>query len=365
MLDELFARQIRRTTRTGLILAAVFLGFTLAPAWHYRAYLLSLVSGPAPISETQLTASAESNPLLESFVKVHGTEIATTGAREVARDTGTASGSQNPKRVLDDVVALKVGGRFLLSKVPTDSKALDLSGRLVEMPADLRRIVITNRLAQHPELDRLVYPYLLDTTKSRFDDPGPLLFGSFFFLLGVFCLARGVYHAAVPESHPAMKALRRYGDPGNVSIQIARELRAEGDREKYGNTCITSHWLVEMSRLNTAVIQLSDILWAYQKVVKHSVNFVPTGKCYFVIVRDRSGQSVEIALKKDQPTLVLQSLSRRSPWALYGFDLQVASLWSKNRAQLVQLIEKRKAVHSSGSKQAAAPQPAPALSGKV
>lgn len=365
MLDELFVRQIRRTTRNGLILAVVFLGFTLTPAWHYRAYLFSIVRGPAPVSEAQLNSPADPNPLLESFVKVHGSEIATTGAREVASDTSTASGSQNPKRVLGDVVALKVGDRFLLSLVPADSKALDLSGRLVEMPPDVRRIVITNRLAEHPELDQLVYPYLLDTTKSRFDDPWPLILGTFFFLLGAFCLAQGVRHAAVPESHPVMKALRRYGDPGNVSIQIAQELRVEGDREKFGNACITSHWLVEMSQYNTSVVQLSDILWAYQKVVKRSVNFIPTGKSYYVVVRDRSGQSLEIAVKKDQPAVVLQSLAHRTPWALYGFDQQIANVWSKNRAQLIELVEKRKAAQNSESKQPAAAQPVPVLAGKV
>jgi hypothetical protein len=365
MLDELFVRQIRRTTRNGLILAVVFLGFTLTPAWHYRAYLFSIVRGPAPVSEAQLNSPSDPNPLLESFVKVHGSEIATTGARKVAHDTGTTSSSQNPKSVLGDVVALKVGDCFLLSLVPADSKALDLSGRLVEMPPDVRRIVITNRLAQHPELDQLVYPYFLDTTKSRFDEPWPLLLGTFFFLLGVFCLVQGVRHAAAPESHPVMKALRRYGDPGNVSVQIAQELRAEGDREKFGAARITSHWLVEMSQFKTAVIQLSDILWAYQKVVTHRVNFIPTGKTYFVVVRDRSGQSVEISVKKDQPAVVLQSLSRRNPWALYGFDQQVANVWSKNRAQLIELVEKRKAALNSESKQPAAAQPVPVLAGKV
>jgi len=365
MLDELFARQIRRTTRNGLIIGVFFLGITLASAWHYRNYLLSVMRGPAPVSDQQLATAAYPNPFLESFVKVHGSEIAKTGAREVARDSKSASGGQNSERVIANIVALKVGDRYLLSKVPINEEGLDLGGELVEMPAEIRKIVITDHLAKHPELDRLIYPYLLDATKSRFSDPWALLMGSFFFLLGAAFVARGIYHAAVPENDPVMKALRRYGDPGNISIEIAQELRVEGDREKFGSARVTSHWLVEMSSLKTAIVRLSDVLWAYPKVIKHYHNFIPTGKSYFIVVRDRAGQSVELSVKKDQQPIMLQSLSRRTPWAIYGFDKQLAKGWPKNRAELIQVVEQRKASVNSESKQAVAPQPAGVLAGKV
>lgn len=365
MLDELFVSQIRRTTRNGLLVSVFFLGATLAPAWHYRTYLLSIVRGPAPLADAQLASPASTAPLLESFVKVHGSEIASTGARVVARAGGTVSTNHDSNRVLADVVAVKVGDRYLLSQVLPGSQAIDLTGQLVEMPPDVRKIVITNHLAEDPELDRLIYPYLLDTTKSRFDNPLPLLLGCFFFLLGTFGLGQGIHRGAVPESHPVMKALRRYGEPGNISIEIGQELRVEGDREKIGTTSVTSHWLIEMSWGKTSIVRLSDMLWAYQKVVTRRVNFIPTGKSYFVVVRDRAGQTVEIPVRKDQPALALQSLERRAPWALYGFDQQIKNLWSKNRAQLIALVEKRKAALNSGSKQDAAPQPAPVLAGKV
>jgi hypothetical protein len=365
MLDELFARQIRRTTRNRLIIGVFFLGVTLASAWHYRNYLLSVVRGPAPIDDQQLASSTSLNPLLESFVRVHGSEIAKTGAREVARDSGSASGSQNSNRVIANIMALKVGDRYLLSKVPINEEGLDLSGELVEMPAAVRKIVITDHLPKHPGLDRLFYPCLLDTTKSRFGDPWALLLGAFFFLLGAACLGQGVYHAAVPESHPVVKALRRYGDPGNISIQIAQELRVEGDREKFDNARITSDWLVEMSSLKTAIVRLADLLWAYPKVIKHYHNFIPTGKSYFVVVRDRAGQSIEVSVKKDQQPMALESLSRRNPWAVYGFDQQLAKGWPKNRAELIQVVDERRAALNSESKQAAAPQSAGVLAGKI
>jgi hypothetical protein len=357
MLDEFFVREIRRTNRNGMLVGLFFLAITLVPAWHYRAYILSVVRGPAAAGEAELAPRANPNPLLESFVKVHGGEVASTGARVVARD----SGKNEPDRVVANVVALKLGEHYLLAKVPVTGGGPEQSGELVDMPQELRQIVVTEHLAKHPEIAQMVYPYLLDATKSRFGDPWMLLVGIFFFLLGALCLGKAIRHMAVPESAPVMKALSRYGEPGGVSMQIAQELRIAGDREKFGSARLTAAWLVEATSWKTTIMRMADIVWAYPKVIKHSYNFIPTGKTYHVVVRDRAGQSLEIQVKKDQSPVMLQALSRRTPWALYGFDKQIESAWTKNRAELIRAVDQRNSAQNQETKQATVEERAGAL----
>ena len=357
MLDEFFVREIRRTNRNGMLVGLFFLAIALVPAWHYRAYILSVVRGPAAAGEAELAARANPNPLLESFVKVHGSEAYSTGARVVTSDAGKTDSN----RVLANVVALKVGEHYLLAKIPVTASGLDQTGELVEMPQQLRQIAVTEHLAKHPEIAQKVYPYLLDATKSRFDDPWMLLVGIFFFLLGAFSLGKAIRHMAVPESAPVMKALTRYGEPGSVSIQIAQELRIAGDGEKFGSARLTSAWLVDATSWKTTIMRIADIVWAYPKVIKHYYNFIPTGKTYHMVVRDRAGQSLEIQVKKDESPVVLQALARRTPWALYGFDKKIESSWTKNRAELIRAVDQRKSAQNQETKKTTVPEPVGAL----
>ncbi len=343
MLDEMFSRQVRRTNRNSLIVAALALTAILAPAKLYWRYVSS-VFRPVPIGSAELNSPTYPNPFIGTFVRIPVAELAVTGLEERGL---------NSDRVLATFLAVRVGNRFLVSKVSVHGLHKSLTGKLIEMPENVRNPLFADPSASDSQLASQFYSCELDTTQSRFENWPQILLGLFFLSLGATCLVQGAYRTAVPYNHPIMKALKRYGEPDEVSTQLAQELRVEGDREKYGYVRVTSNWLVQAMSLKTDIMRLADVAWAYPKVIKHYYGPIPVGKSFTVIVHDRLGQRVEFAISKDRSAVFLQSLERRSPWAIYGFNEELKKLWTKNRAEFVRGVDRRReSLNSEGTKSA-------------
>lgn len=332
MLDEMFSRQIRRTNRNFLIVAALALTAVLVPAKLYWPYVSSVLR-PAPIGSAELNSATYPNPFIGTFVRIPVAELAVTRLEEHAL---------NSDRVLANFLAVKVGNRFLLSKVSVHGLHKNLTGKLIEMPDNVRKLLFADPSASGSNLTSQFYVYELDTTQSRFENWPQILWGLFFLGLGVACLVQGVYRTAVPDCHPIMKSLKRYGEPGEVSAKLAQELRVEGDREKYGYVRVTSNWLVQAMSLKTDIVRLSDIVWAYPKVIKQYYGPITVAKISTIVVHDRYGKRVEFGISKDRSPVFLQSLERRTPWAIYGFSEELKKMWTKNRAEFYRGVDRRR-----------------------
>src|SRR5256885_15292845 len=85
------------------------------------------------------------------------------------------------------------------------------------------------------------------------------------------------------QSSPVWKNLAVHGNAEQLSLQIEAELQPAMTR-KYGKLQVTSQWMVRRKLFSTWVSPIADLAWVYKKVTKHSVNFIPTGKTYSVVL---------------------------------------------------------------------------------
>jgi hypothetical protein len=62
------------------------------------------------------------------------------------------------------------------------------------------------------------------------------------------------------------------------------EREALAPRYKGGGWLVTDKFLVQSTLFSFDLLRLYDLLWAYKRVTKHSVNFIPTGKTHQAVL---------------------------------------------------------------------------------
>lgn len=336
MWDDFISRQIRRTNRNLLLLGGAILAITgaiLGAGWRD---VYNFAFGPFPIENSDLAAISSPDQPKRYFLKVQGEELFSTGMREV--DAG------NHNNVHAEIVALTVGQRLLLVKAPAGKHELLYTGTLEAVPAEVQNGVFSQAQKTPAAMKAAVLPFMLNATGFRTTDNwlaalGGILIGG----IGLFLTGLATRRIMQPDGHPLLGKLEKYGSLQDVRMRIDSEMRSEGGGEQFGTMRITSNWLIHAAAYKTDVMASRDILWAYPKITKHYHSGIPTGKTYSAILRDSKGQSVEVSGKKDSVPKLLESVQRRMPWVLIGYDKQLEALWLKEKQQFVQLIEQRRA----------------------
>jgi len=334
--DDFIAGQIRRTNRNLLLLGGAILaiigtivGFTWRDVYNFAF-------GPFPIQSSELTAIWSPDQPKRYFLKVQGEKSFATGMREVD--------AADQSKVRGEVLALAVGKRLLLVKTPTDQHQLQFTGTLAAIPSELQSVITQKWETKNPSLKGAFLPFMLDATGFRKGDnlwvaAAGFLFGG----LGLLLMGISLRRRLQPENHPLLAKLAQYGSLADVRARIDSEIRSEGGGEKFGAMQITTNWLIHAAAYKTGVMASRDIVWAYPKVTKHYHSGIPTGKTYSSIIRDAKGQSVEVSGKKDSVPKLLESLQRRMPWVLIGYNKELDSLWQKEKPKFFQLMEQRRA----------------------
>ena len=86
-----------------------------------------------------------------------------------------------------------------------------------------------------------------------------------------------------------------------------------------------------------------EIVWAYKKRTKHSVNFIPTGSSYSLLVRDARGKLPELSNSEQLVNSYLASLAEQTPWVIFGYNGKLEKLYKKELQSFVQTVSDRRA----------------------
>ncbi len=89
------------------------------------------------------------------------------------------------------------------------------------------------------------------------------------------------------------------------------------------------------------VLRVEDLLWAYKKVTKHSINLIPTGKTYQAVVQAYGG-AAELPGSQKKVDELLQEFAKRAPWAIVGFSAEIQQLWTKQNRDFCAAVEERR-----------------------
>ena len=342
MWDDFLSGQIRRTNRNRIALGAVLLAALGIVLGVYRREAYNFFFGPFPVNAAELGKVSSLQQTQKYFIRVRAENVLQAGMREVSSRGGA-------KEVVASYFLLPAGRRLLLVRSPRETPQAEYKGTLVAMPPQVLDAVLRSAQDEAPALRKALLPVLLDAELSPRDDWILGAVGVVCFLVGAFFLLSGLQRTLQPEQHPVRKTLARYGDPTNVALQIENELRNAANADVFGKLRMTANWVIFAGPFDLKLTQLNDLVWAYQKIVKHYHTFIPVGKSYSVILRDRAGQTIEVQAKKNSAPAILTSIERRAPWVVSGFSRDIETAWQKQRNELVAAVDQRRASLASGT----------------
>ena len=327
------SRSRRRVAAWGLVLACA-----VAFAVSHHRYLTNFLLGPFTVGQADLDAINDVDAAPRYFVKVTGSRAIETGIDHVT--TRKRGGVETSRSVSASYYILVVGDRLLVVK-SSEGKPLTAEGELTPMPAGLQR-----HLFDSPRMEAVrprFYPYYVDNASFRL--PGYIALGGLVVLaVLLFAYARPAWrYRQDVSSHPVVKRVAAWGDPLGIALEARRE--AESPKYKGGGWLVTDKYLIQSTFFTFDILRLADLLWAYKKVTKHSVNFIPTGKSYAALLACYGG-AAEIKGREKKVDEILVFAAARAPWAIFGFSDELSKLFSQKTQEFCAAVEQRKREHA-------------------
>lgn len=334
-MDTWIHGMVRARCRRRVVAWGLATGCLLLITFSQKRYISNFVMGPFELGPSELDSIRDVAQAPRYFARVTGSKAIETGIQQITiRKRG---GVETGRSVSAAYYALVVGDRLLLAKT-SGGPPKTVEGELAPVPADLDRQLFDT--ADMQAIRKRFYPFYVDGESFRYPGywaiAGVLVFGFLFFKKAVPAWR----HLQDPATHRVLERVAAWGDPIGVAVEAEREHRAP--RYKGGEGwVVTDNYLLRSTFFTFDVLRLADLLWAYKKVTKHSVNFIPTGKTYEAVLACYGGSATVKGAEKtvDQ---VLGFAAQRTPWAIFGFTKELETLFARKTQDFGMAVEKRK-----------------------
>jgi Family of unknown function (DUF6709) len=334
-MDTWVHQQLRAMYRRRVIAWCFVLGCAVLFAVAQSRYIKNFASGPFEVGQAELDAIGDVSTAPHYFVSATGSKAIETGIQQIT--TRKRYGVETGRSVSAAYYVLVVGDRLLVVKRAVGTPTT-VEGELATMPAELDR-----HLFNTPQMQAIrgrFYPYYLDD--SSFRTPGYIGGGVAIVLAALFVwfgLPAWRYARDV-SSHPVVKRVALWGDPLSTAVEARREADSP-PRYKGGGWRVGDKYLIRSAPFAFDLLRLSDLLWAYKKVTKHSMNFIPTGKSYAGILVCYGG-AAEVTGKEKNVDALLAFAAERAPWAILGYSDDLKKLSKQKTQEFCAAVEQRK-----------------------
>jgi len=337
ILKKIRAVSFRRVLAWGVALVGGLLLIT-----SNQRYLDNFVNGPFTLSPVELDAIDDVETTPRYFARITGSRVIDTGLREYS--VSSNAGVETSRKVSGEYYALAVGDRFLVFKTGSDANPSNtVQGRLVPWPSELAGELFDSK--EMKDLQPRFYTFYVQNGSFRIGGYWLIVGAIVFVALLVWKGLPAWRHWRDPSTHPLVARMTCWGDPLSVAVLAEREF--ETPRFKAGGWRLGDTYLVQSSTFAFDVLRVRDLLWAYKKITKHSVNFIPTGKSYEAILTCYGGSAV-VKTKEKVVDAILTFAHQRAPWAVIGYSDELAGLFNKQQAEFVAAVEQRR--RESGEK---------------
>jgi hypothetical protein len=323
-------RASRRIAACAVVLASVAVfGF-----FQHR-YIRNFLMGPYELGASELDAIEDITAAPQIFAKVTGSRVIDTEIQEYT--VHEQNGHEASRSVAAGYYALDLGDRYLICRSGSGSGTTYV-GELAPLTSEFAAHFFDTPDMQ--SIRHLFYPYYLNDESFRL--PGYIAV-AVLLIAGLFLvrIARSAWkHLKDPSSHPVYQRVQGWGDPVGLAVAVEGEARSPLFKGRKGWS-VTDRFLVRSSFFTFDLLRVSDLLWAYKKVTKHSVNFIPTGKTYESVLYCYGGNAT-IQSKEKTTDAILEFLSRRAPWAVFGYSKELEGTFRKNREAFYDAVEQRR-----------------------
>jgi Family of unknown function (DUF6709) len=333
-MDTWVHQQLRAMYRRRVIAWCVVLGGAVLFALAQSRYISNFIRGPFDLAQPELDAIGDPATAPRYFVRVTGSKAIETGIQQFK--TRKRGGVETSRSVSAAYYVLVVGDRLLVVQ-RAEGTPTTVQGELTAMPAELQR-----HLFNTPQMEAIrgrFYPYYLDDSSFRMPGYIGVVVA---LILAVLLVKYGLpawRYARDVSSHPVVRRVAAWGDPVGIAVEARRE--AASPRYKGGGWRVTDKYVIRSAPFAFDLLRLSDLLWAYKRVTKHSVNFIPTGKSYSGVLVCYGG-AAEVTGRETNVDALLTFAGERAPWAIFGYSDDLNKLFKQKTQDFCAAVEQRK-----------------------
>jgi len=335
-MDGWIAKRIRTTSRRRVIAWSLVLIVGTLAATSDRRYIANFIGGPYPLARADLDSISDVSATPRYYARVAGERVIDTGIRQYT--VHTQNGVETSREASGAYNALAIGDHYLVVRTSADDASPRAEGKLVPWPEDLENQMFDTK--EMRSIRSSFYPFYLDNDSFR--RPGYVVI-----VIGILFLGLFIWQALPawrawrdPEQHPLAKRVARWGDLAGLGLEAEHEWNNPLLKGKAGWR-FGNKYLLRSTFFTFNALRFRDVLWAYKKVTKHSVNFIPTGKTYEAIVACVGG-TAKIPGKEKKVHELLAFVQQRAPWAMYGFSDQLSATFHKHPQEFVRSVEQRR-----------------------
>lgn len=245
------------------------------------------------------------------------------------------------------VALITEDGFFTLAQVPSDvyddEAATHYLGHFESISSEIRENILEDLVNEG--LTESESEAVMPTHLFVVEDIRPVLYGflaglivaMIVFLVQLFRWLSSGSGASIPGLQRAVNAVG--GDYDMVSM----ELEAAYEDSAHPGLGFTRRYVVTYSGGSVSLYPYEDVLWAYEKVVKHKYLFVITvGKAYHLRVCGVNQESETPMKHKQRVQNALEAIHRHCPHAIIGYSNEVNRLYKHDRNTLVAEINRHK-----------------------
>ena len=312
---------------------------------YQQRYVSNFLRGPFALSTSELDSITDASKQPRYFVRIHGDKSLDTGVQEIT--VTKTGGVETGRSVSANYYLMLVGQKILIVKSPKPLST-DFTGELTpSTPAFVDSVLSPSSRDDQSAVDALrsrLYPFYLDDDSFR--EPGYIGIAAWLvFALLFWWLARRDWRwVQDPSTHPVAKRAEAWGDPSLIGAEAEQDSLAPVVKTKKP-WIFGQKFVVFKGPLSFNIYRLSDLLWAYKKKTKHSVNLIPTGTTYAAALFFEAGVngSADLPGKEKQVDAILQAAMDRVPWAIFGYSKELETAFAKEFTGFRGAIAERKA----------------------
>lgn len=164
-------------------------------------------------------------------------------------------------------------------------------------------------------------------------------------IVGVVIIILGLYLLIKGLSGGALKSIKKYCvSTGNEVAAMQRLEQFCAVTPEVAGIRVSQEFFMARTNADVLFAETRNIIWIYMHVVRHSVNYIPTGKTYSLMAMKADGTKMEISMRnKKKSEEALDHISRVLPYLYYGYDDQLMAVYNQNRQSLIQAVADRRA----------------------
>ena len=291
---------------------------------YQHNYISNLISGPRSISETALESELVSGNVKDININLalSPDSVYQAGYTYVTQTLDKYT-NKVESETTDQEYYLTIIGRhvLVLEGTPNQIPSGNFEGVVVPLSSELQGKLVAD-FNGVPELSGLggsILPYMLSNKgMTGVDSFWGFLFGIALVCWGGFLTYRRATDRA-DKKHYAFQIASAAGYPNMDNFSKDFIVANEAGIVKVGGYKLSSKFLSRENFFSFEVYPMSQMFWAYKKVVKKSVNFIPTGKDYEVVMHFRPNKTISIKESEENVNQHLMLLIHLCPEAKFGY----------------------------------------------